>query len=571
VIFPPTCCLLPVRRSVLRTLLFFVAAFTASSGSRGESILTSKHNLSTSGPGTIKAEGEMEICVFCHTPHDSLPEAPLWNRTSSGDTYAPYNSTTLNAVVGQPTGSAKLCLSCHDGTIALGLVNSRPSEIPMIGGITTMPSGNTLISTDLSDDHPVSFVFDSALATSNGQLHDPATLNGFVSLEDGRVQCTSCHDPHDNRYGKFLTVDNVGAALCLTCHDKAFWPGSTHESSNATWNGTPPDPWLHTDHTTVADNACENCHRPHSAGNSHHILNNPGEESNCFPCHNGNVAIKDLQSEFSKFSAHPVLNTTNVHDPTEDLINPPRHVECMDCHNPHAVNSSTASAPVASGAQAGVKGITINGGVVDPVANLYEVCFRCHGDSLDRGEALIPRLFAQTNTRLEFEPTNASYHPVVAPGKNPDVPSLINPLNENSMIYCTDCHNNDQGPGTGGSGPRGPHGSVYRPILERSQVLTDGSNPSASNYALCYKCHNRSNILDDRSFDKHELHLMDVQAACTTCHDPHGVASNTHLINFNLLEVSPSSNGRLEFIDDGDVEGRCFLTCHGEDHDPHDY
>jgi predicted CXXCH cytochrome family protein len=322
---------------------------------------------------------------------------------------------------------------------------------------------------------------------------------------------------------------------------------------------------------TVQANGCENCHRPHSAGNKQRLLNNPGEETNCFPCHNGNVASKNIQTEFNKFSSHPIRNTTGVHDPTEDPINPPRHVECVDCHNPHADRAQSASAPVANGALAGVKGVSAGGSVVNPVANEYELCFRCHGDSISRGPARVTRQYVQTNTRLEFQSSSASYHPVVTTGKNPDVPSLIAPWTTASLVYCTDCHNNNQGPGAGGTGPKGPHGSVYVPLLERNLQLTDYSAESSGAYALCYKCHSRSSILSDQSFPYHRKHVVDQRTACTTCHDSHAVTTKKRLINFNTTYVSNSSNGRMEFNDTGTRHGTCSLTCHGRDHNSKSY
>lgn len=103
-------------------------------------VADTKHNLSVSGTGTIKAASEQQICIFCHTPHNATPIQPLWNRASSGSVYIPYSSTTVNASPGQPTGASMLCLSCHDGTIALGNVISKSSPIAMAGGITTMPT-----------------------------------------------------------------------------------------------------------------------------------------------------------------------------------------------------------------------------------------------------------------------------------------------------------------------------------------------------------------------------------------------------------------------------------------------
>ncbi len=541
---------------------------------RAGSIVTTKHNLAVGGPGTAKAVTESEVCVFCHTPHNGGSEAPLWNRQSSGQTYAPYISSTAKAHPGQPTGNSKLCLSCHDGTIALGEVHSRPAPIPLQGGMTVLPAGNSRVGTDLSDDHPVSFTFDAALAASNGQLRHPTTLTGAVRLDaGGQVQCTSCHDAHNNQFGKFLVMDNAGSALCSTCHNKTYWSTSVHSTSTKTWNGVGTNPWPHTAKTTVQANACENCHRPHTAGAKQRLLNFPGEEANCLSCHSGTVAAKNLQTEFSKLSTHPITATTGVHDPLEDPVNAARHAECVDCHNPHAARAQAATAPTASGDLAGVKGVSLAGVTLTPLTNQYELCFRCHADSTNRGPARVTRQTPQTNTRLEFQSSNASYHPVAAAGKNPNVPSLIAPLTTGSQIYCTSCHNNNQGPGAGGTGPNGPHGSTFVPLLERRLELTDNQSESAAIYALCYKCHSRTSILGDQSFRRHNQHIVDLRTACTTCHDPHGVASTPHLVNFNTAYVTKSvqRNAGPTYTSTGVNRGTCTLTCHGKDHNPFSY
>ena len=113
-------------------------------------VADTKHNLSTSGPGTIKASNESRICIFCHTPHNASAAAPLRNRRDPGSSYIPYSSTTAIANPGQPTGASILCLSCHDGTIALGEVLSQATDIIMSGGVTTLPAGDSQLETDLS-------------------------------------------------------------------------------------------------------------------------------------------------------------------------------------------------------------------------------------------------------------------------------------------------------------------------------------------------------------------------------------------------------------------------------------
>ena len=102
-------------------------------GQSPQRVKNTVHNLSISGPGAVRAISETEVCVFCHTPHGSSGVTPLWNRNSPVGPYTIYQSSSLEAAIGQPTGASKLCLSCHDGTIALGSVLSRPFPIVMAG------------------------------------------------------------------------------------------------------------------------------------------------------------------------------------------------------------------------------------------------------------------------------------------------------------------------------------------------------------------------------------------------------------------------------------------------------
>jgi len=547
-------------------------------------VADTKHNLSVTGPGAIKASSEQQICVFCHTPHNSAPMDPLWNHASSGSVYTPYSSSTIFASPGQPTGASMLCLSCHDGTVALGNVLSQSTPINMVGGVTTMPPGKTHLGTDLSDDHPVSFAYTSGLATQRGELANPSTLTGPVKLDNsGQMQCTSCHDPHNDANGKFLVMNNTASSLCQVCHIKNFWDQTSHSTSSATWNGGNPDPWPNTDATSVAGNACENCHTPHNAGSQSRILNYAAEENNCLSCHNGNVANHNIEAEFNKFARHPIGNTTDVHDPAEGAVVNSRHVECVDCHNPHAANSAN---PLN-----GVRGIDQQGSEINQVNNVQELCYRCHGDSNNKPTARTTRQIGQTNVRLEFNTTNPSYHPVAGSGKNPNVPSLIPPLTTSSTISCLDCHNNDNGPGAGGNGPNGPHGSTHEPILERQYLTQDPTAESASSYALCYKCHDRNSILGNQSFSRHSLHITgqggmgggmggmhNLSTPCNVCHDPHGISStqgnstnNSKLINFDISVVSPSSSGALRYESTGTFSGRCYLSCHGMNHNPKSY
>jgi len=550
-----------VKSSILLFFTFNFLLFTFNLSCFAGSIVNSKHNLSLSGPGKVKGTTETEICVFCHTPHSAVSSAPLWNRYDSGQVYIPYTSTTLKATTGQPAGASKLCLSCHDGTIALGMVRSRSDVIPFTQPI----EGEENLGTDLSDDHPVSFRYDSSLAFSNKQLRDPAALTGTIRLDkDSQLQCTSCHDPHDNQFGYFLKTDALRGNLCLTCHNMSGWDTSVHKNSAASWNNVPPKPWAHTRWTNVADNACENCHNPHNALGRKRLLNYSADDDNCVTCHNGNVAHKNIVAELNKASRHSFLIHAGMHDPTEGIVSGTKwHVVCVDCHNPHAA----ADAPSGNlpGALNKVNGVNAQGIAIDEITNEYELCFRCHADTDFAARVYVNRQYPEVNMRRAFDPANRSFHPIETIGKNPDVPSLIAPLATSSIIKCTDCHNNDSGPNNGGTGPKGPHGSIYRPLLERNLNFAETRPETFNAYQLCYKCHDRNSIMQDRSFQLHSYHIQ-IGAACTVCHDPHGVKNAAHLINFDRNVVSPDSLGRISFTDYGRFTGECSLTCHGSEH-----
>ncbi|MCX6154511.1 MAG: multiheme c-type cytochrome [Candidatus Kapabacteria bacterium] len=569
-----------ILQSLFIILLFLIFFINLNS----QRISTTKHNLSSGGSGTIKASSESEICIFCHTPHAAKPRNPLWNRDDPGITYSLYQSTTLHASLGQPDGSSVLCLSCHDGTIALGKVASRSTNITFNSGITTLPSGRSNLGTDLRNDHPISFLYNAALAAANGELRDPSQLSGGVTLSNSKVQCTSCHDSHYSIYPSFLVASTQRSGLCTNCHIRTNWSTASHATSTRTWNGSGTNPWPHTSYTTVQDNACENCHNPHNAVTPVRLLNQSGEENNCISCHNGNAASVNVWNEFAstRTSKHDIASYLGVHDMAESTIPSSKHVECTDCHNPHqaASNSPAATAPNASRLLRGVKGINLSGNAVTNVSYEYEICFKCHSSASWRQQAYITRQIVQTDTRLEFQSNGPSFHPVAAPRGNSEVPSLISPWSSSSYMYCTDCHSSADAT----SSQKGPHGSIYSPLLKKRYKLTETNgqnNNDATDFALCYTCHDRNTagkgILQNMSFRYHSSHVVDEGVSCSTCHDSHGISSsqgnstnNSHLINFNTSIVS-AYNGVLRYDDTGVYHGRCTLVCHGKAHDPYTY
>ena len=208
------------------TTAIMALALLATEGTSGAAISGSAHDFSSYGWSGGR------ICVVCHTPHNAdttVSDAPLWNHETTTAVYALYGSPTLDATPGQPTGVSKLCLSCHDGTVA----------VDSYGGATGTQFINTLapsanVGVDLSNDHPVSFVYDSALAALDGELTDPSADGDtdpdsvgnsvpFLPLFNGVMQCGSCHDVHNTVSAgnqSLLIKTSAGSQLCLTCHLK---------------------------------------------------------------------------------------------------------------------------------------------------------------------------------------------------------------------------------------------------------------------------------------------------------------------------------------------------------------
>lgn len=545
------------------------------------SVSDSPHNLSSTGPGSVRAASESGICKFCHTPHSAKPQSALWNRRDPGVTYEPYTSSTALAEPGQPTGASVLCLSCHDGTIALGELLGRRTPIPMAGGVTTIPPGRARVGNDLRHHHPVSFVYDARLAARRGELKMPASLPKQIRLDPaGQMQCTSCHDPHDNDNGEFLVLPNINSRLCVECHQKEGWSNSSHGQSDAGWNGQGRNPWPNSKKKdTVSENACRNCHETHQTGGGRVLLRHAAEEENCAACHNGNVAEKNVMATFNRYSAHPVTDSMQVHEPGEAAVIDVRHVECSDCHNPHQTSSPGGEVSQAKIASARppqpVRGVNLGNSEVKRASRGYEICLRCHGDSPGKREQRVKRQLDDGNIRMEIQQASPSFHPIAGPGRNPDVPSLIAPLTPQSIMDCVDCHNSNE---AGSGGPNGPHGSIFEPILVTNYDTADNTPESAAAYALCYGCHSRDSILADESFAEHDKHIREEQTPCSVCHDAHGVSAvqgnpmnNSHLINFDTAVVLPNSLGNLSFDDQGRYAGSCDLSCHGKDHQSEEY
>ncbi len=290
------CKVLPLIAAMLTTIgggmVYADGWDPASKASNIDSIVNTRHNMTMSylGGASVNMDSSRndygEVCVYCHTPHgaNSTIGAPLWNRTNPGTSYTLYNKPlTSGQTPTAPGVNSLVCLSCHDGTVAIDSVINMPNR-PGLSSydstqettqndafLDTWPDNSPtlhakfgdcmqchnatnlfapdfaafFIDTDLRDDHPVGvslpdtaiYDFNATTATTgnisfydtnaNGRA-DSNELRFYNSGEGFEVECASCHNPHGTPVNgtpggplipSFMRV-NEQSTLCLTCHNK---------------------------------------------------------------------------------------------------------------------------------------------------------------------------------------------------------------------------------------------------------------------------------------------------------------------------------------------------------------
>lgn len=592
------------------------------------------HNLSLSGTSPIK--GGLDPCLYCHVPHSGVqnPNPALWSQTLSTQSYSTYTSTTLHNTTQQPVlgADSSLCLSCHDGTVAVG--QTQPyGQIKMTGNMYAQD----VFGNNLQGSHPFSLKMPMVdapdLVPSLTASHTTADPLNAVKLINNNVECTSCHTPHNQAIDmvskNFLVRDSSSGQMCLACHQVtqrtlngqsnplSQWAISIHATTgNAIANG----PILGS-YATVGQNACLNCHMPHNSAAGMRLLRGPvppesgmdASTQNCITCHNGGAnispAIANIYAEFTKIS-HPYPSGINTHDAGESaLLNNNRHSTCVDCHSPHAsqqVSSFTSVLPPAvRPSQFGAIGISATDGVtvLTPAVNQYETCLRCHGTSVGKqtqavfGYSPLRTITSSDGLNLlpQMSSSAASSHPVLhARSSALPQPSLLSYMFQldgktqgramGTQIYCTDCHNSDDNREFGGTGPSGPHGSKWTHLLERryefSQAPGPGQritnlfpNPDLSvlgPYAMCGKCHSLSIVNSSASWSQHAMHI-NAGFSCSTCHSAHGTAANSaNLTGQSMINFDLKVVGQNGSIpiSYNSASNSCALTCHGTAHYP---
>jgi hypothetical protein len=472
------------RRLGLLLAAILALAMDSADAVRESRVSQTKHNLSSSGTGTVKSATETQICVFCHTPHgaDASQPAPLWNKTLQSKTYTPYSSSSLDAATiqgasaGHPLGSSKLCLSCHDGAMQLGAVRVlRGQENQVIavdgGNAGAMPGGqgNTTGYTrqlggpgfdDLSNDHPISVTYDSTLAQQDGELRAPdgnqrhGTVFGkrvagdpyrpMLPLEptgssaSGQVQCTTCHDPHlretdlsSERNIKFLRANRFQLAQPSTLY------------------------------SAISDIICLSCHDKGLQG---------GAGSWVYSAHaNSLVATQTYKS-----GAGSATELREFPDNT-----PVWKAACLNCHDTHTVSGARRLL------REGTDAIAVGGVKSGGNAALEEVCYQCHRDAAG---SVLNDVTTVPNIRNDF--TSLTYRmPITATeqGAGQEVHDIGGSFNDGFA-----------GSGTSGADCSTVTNKCGADFVERRSRLGVGN--ASNRHAECTDCHNPHRVVKFRLF-----------------------------------------------------------------------
>lgn len=136
-----------------------------------------------------------EFCDACHSNTIAVVNSPV------------HSDVIENAHFGYYTGGISSidrvsiqCLECHEGSVA--------SHVDI----------STKTGTPIGESHPIGMDYLKAYNKDN-TLRSPRSLSPEIKLFEGKVGCTSCHNPFNLTKHK-LSITNEESKLCFECHLK---------------------------------------------------------------------------------------------------------------------------------------------------------------------------------------------------------------------------------------------------------------------------------------------------------------------------------------------------------------
>ena len=553
------------------------------------------YQASSGGTSDARHLPSPQKCVNCH-PHNQ-------GFSAQTDCFACHNAVTDKPGIGPAGGRRQIVDNLGNGTGTGG--DFKRTSHHFLGSIPTI---NDCLLCHYMGDHKKGTV----------KLLDPD--QGYLSV--------ITYDPANK-----ASVDN----FCLNCHDANGAGGDvTPFSDNVSVPVVDKNMWLASAHKGKPY-GCMDCHDNGHGSNKRNMLgpwNYAGagtgtdltneEEGFCLTCHgSGGAATVQVHLAFSSYTntatnfyKHDVAATYRKHTDGETggavFGGTNRHVECVDCHNPHFTKAGTATAPTLLPTLTGVEGVEPTyAGAGAPTGFTwmtaataeYQVCYKCHSSYTTlptylpggwnsaalQADGLKKLTTGGTNSQIadsrdmaqEYNPNNQSFHPVMAAGKNTGInsTSFQTGWTSTSRVYCTSCHNNSNSATAGHSD--GPHGSANLHLLDHgtggnSDYKTVHNEVTAVTTAVCTKCHQVTSYYTNNTGSRFQYHYYHVnnktRAECYLCHDTHG-SETFHLMNFNRNGNTTScitaygTNSQASFVHAaGTASNSCTVTCHGTSH-----
>jgi predicted CXXCH cytochrome family protein len=355
-------------------------------------------------------------------------------------------------------------------------------------------------------------------------LNDPdgaatsITYSGAASLEDF---CLACHDAN-GAAGDAEPFDDGG----MPANIAAGWPTSAHKTGGQ----------------TCAGDGADGCHGSAHGSEKRYLLGpaevpatRPGlveeEEGFCYQCHPG------VETEFGRSSRHDVAHADQNANGSK--------IECTNCHNPHV---STLAQPL------------IDPDMTDVVfsGNETDFCLACHDGAAPAG--------------LSF--------PSKSPGSGYNKSRWTGSKHQLSgQAVCTNCHERHAS----------SQGSLKRLRYDQTDHVT--YSHGSEQYALCWQCHDEDKVVrtaegssaDNAFGTRHSLHVRSESASCIECHDVHfsydggedGLMGYAYPVKeewtFSLTTSGTTYTLSSAFRDTGTNKGSCYLSCHGQGHNPETY
>lgn len=345
----------------------------------------------------------------------------------------------------------------------------------------------------------------------NCHLEQTAGKNVHKPVEEG--SCVKCHDPHSSDNEGLLAKESV-AELCAECHAKVT------EHKNL--------------HGPVAVGECSICHNPHSSDEEKLMTVKPSEL--CVSCH------ETTKNELEKF----------------EFIHEPAKGDCAGCHDPHGADNwkmLKAEAPeMCYACHEDIKKIASDSKVKHGALESGGSCLDCHTPHASTVKYVLKDTPKNLCLKCHSKPQ----------GKDKDkmMPAFTD-LNGKKFMHgpiqeddCSGCHKT--------------HGSDNFRLLGESYPEIFYAPFSEENYALCFTCHQRTVVWDEKTDDltdfrngDQNLHFLHVNKerrgrTCRACHQTHASNSPKHIrekVPYGMWEL-PLNFKKSE------TGGSCLPGCH---------